>query len=137
MKKKVKLIGRAVRVPLSLTVDPADKRSSFGVIIDANKDEDWVRVKFGDGEIGDYQFNCLETLFPNKGLLYALSIQKGINRTDFITLSKVISLSIQGNQMEALKLAYSNLKIEQFCVTSMDNFYSMKEGLKKHLNIQG
>ncbi|MCY1544000.1 hypothetical protein D9M68_798480 [compost metagenome] len=138
MKKKVKniMLGRAVRVPISLTVDPIGKQSLFGVITDADKKLDIISVLFEDGTTGNYQFNCLETLYPIKTLLHGISIRNSrFNSDDYRSIHKIISLAMQGQQMEALKLAYDKLVIAEFCVTTTDNFFEIKTNLKKYLGL--
>ena len=135
-KRKNFMVGRVVRIPLSLTVDPIRRRGSVGTIIASDHELDIIRVKFKDGTSGDYQFNCLETLYPVKALLYGLSLTNwGIERSDYAWIRKVITLAHQGKDEEALLMAYTNAKIEEFCVTDTENFYGIMTNLRKHVGV--
>ena len=130
------MVGRVVRIPLSLTVDPIRRGGSVGTIIASDHELDIIRVKFKDGTSGDYQFNCLETLYPVKALLYGLSLtNRGMDRSDYAWIRKVITLAHQGKDEEAFLMAYTNAKIEEFCVTDTENFYGIMTNLRKHVGI--
>ncbi|MGE8426352.1 MAG: hypothetical protein ACN6O7_00680 [Sphingobacterium sp.] len=129
--------GRAVRVPLSLTTDPAEHKGAFGIILEADWEQDKAIVQFEGGKTGYYQFNALETLYPKKALLYSLSMVRDQKYRDEIdTLRKIVSLAVQGAELAALKLAYSNLKTEEFAVTRLDQLYEMKRNLRKYAGIR-
>ncbi|WP_222165945.1 hypothetical protein [Edaphocola aurantiacus] len=141
MKKKVHrselFLGRPVRVPLSLTTDPAEHKGSFGIILEADWEQDKAIVQFEGGNTGYYQFNALETLYPKKALLYSLSMVRAQKYRDEIdTFRKIVSLVIQGAELAALKLAYSNLRTEEFAVTRLDQLYEMKRDLRKYAGIK-
>lgn len=132
------MLGRAVRVHMDLTVDPVGKQGAFGTIIGADAASDWIRVGFENGLAGDYQFNSLETLATRKALLYGLTIKNGtINRENFRAIQNVIALTFQGKRLEALKLAYSNVVTERFCLVRVDEYFEIRSNIKKYLDIPG
>lgn len=134
MKKKNILLGKAVSTPLCVL--PAGKKSAFGIVVADNRELDRVTVRFEDGTTEVWESGHLETLYPDKALLYGLGLRnRHLDRTDYKTIRKVISLSLQGKGMEALKLAYSDTKIEEFCITTTDNYYDMRTNLRKHVGV--
>lgn len=86
--------------------------------------------------MGDYQFNCLETLRNRKALLYGLTLKnRNIDPISFQAIQKVVALTLQGKQLEALKLACSSLMTERFCIMRSDEFFEMKSNIQKYLGI--
>lgn len=130
------MLGRAVRIPADLSIDPRGKQGAFGTIIGADGASDWIRVIFENGLTGDYQFNGLETLATHKALLYGLTIKNGtINRENFQIIQNVIALTFQGKQLQALKLAYSSPVTERFCIVRVDEYFEIRSDIKKYLDI--
>lgn len=135
-KRKNFMVGRVVRIPQALTVDSVRRQGYIGTIIAADHELYIIRVKFKDGTSGDYQFNCLETLYPVKALLYGLSLKnRGMDRSDYATIRKVITLAHQGKAEEALMLAYTDAKTEEFCITDTENFHGIMTNLRKHIGV--
>lgn len=130
------MLGRAVRVPPELTSDPFDKRGEIGTIIVADRKLDTITVRFDDGITGDYAFNALETLYPNKALLYNLNAKwRELDKAQRETIKQVINLASKRESRAALLLACTDTVVKNFCVTDTESFYGLKKNPRKQLGL--
>lgn len=102
----------------------------------ANRERDVIAVRFSDSTLGKYVFNCLETLYSTKTLLYHLNAKiKELEQIDIETMRQVIKLASAREGRAALELATASYRIKDICVTDTETFYSLKESIRKHLGV--
>lgn len=129
MKEKSKLLAKTVRIAF----EGHYRSGAICVITEANGKKQEATVAFDNGENGDYQYHCSEMLYPLKALVYALDMNRAyFDNDDRKTVGQIIRLVSKGKQGEALSLAYSNFKINEFCLTTADNFVELKKDAKRN-----
>lgn len=117
---------------MNLTDEPYDKRGWIGTVEESNYKTDKIRVKFDDGNIGNYLFNCLEILHSKKNLIYNLNANiKNLNKMEIDTMRKVIELVSIGEEDSAFTHANITKNIQNLCITDTETFYKIKRDIKK------
>ncbi|MBK1439781.1 hypothetical protein JHJ32_07290 [Parapedobacter sp. ISTM3] len=135
--KKDFMIGRVARVPSDLTTDPFERRGEIGRIVNTDRVNDTITMKFDDGLTADYVFNCLEILLPTKAILYGLNAKwKEFDKEERSIIKEVIRLASKKDSKAALMLACTETAVKNFCVTDTEAFYALKKNPRKHLGLR-
>lgn len=130
MKRKIKkrLRGELVLVHPQLTTDPIDKQGQIGkVTAVSGKECDIIRVKFSNGESGNYMSDGLLTLLPKAKILKNIGVNPDLTNGEKWTLLKIVKDVTWGEKAKALERALANTKILNLSTTDFSQLIQVRK----------